>query len=113
MVNSDGELVHLGFPIRRGSDGKLVTVEQGSQDHVMAQVNTVVRYPVGYRLEYPNFGIPWPAFTNAPVSADRIAAAVQSQVPDASSVNYSEYANAVDASIRNVELHVETPNQGA
>src|SRR4051794_40077091 len=113
MIDADGELVHLGFPIRRGSDGKLVTVEQGSPDHVMAQVNTVVRYPFGYRLEYPSFGIPWPAFANAPVNADTIAASVALLVPDAVDVNYSEYADSVDASIRNVELHVEIPNQGA
>ena len=106
---ADGSPRHFAFPFRRGDDGKVVTVAQGSPEHVMSQVNVVVRYPVGYRPENPTFGIPWPIGQQAPVNGDPIQAAVERQVPDCNA-GWREYAVSTgDPASRILELDVETP----
>lgn len=107
MINAAGEPVHISHPFRRGSDGKVVCDAQDSTEHVMTQVGVVVSYPVGYRDEKPEFGIPWPLGENVPIDGDPIQAAVEQQVPNCD-VAWQEYtAGAV--SDRILELDVETP----
>jgi phage baseplate assembly protein W len=51
---------HFAFPFVRQSTahgGKVAVVEQDEQDHVMSCVNVIVRCPVGFRLERPDFGV--------------------------------------------------------
>jgi hypothetical protein len=105
MVNVDGEPVQLAYPLARvGTD--VATVTQDTPEHVMAQVNVVVRYPVGYLGDEPDFGIPWPDFAIAPVDPQPIVDAIEAQVPDAAGIAFTEYADAVGAAIRDVELDI-------
>lgn len=107
MLNADGEVVHFSFPFRRGADGKVVCDVQDTQDHVMTQVNVVVAYPLGYRDEKPTFGIPWPAFEQAPIDGSQVQVAVERQVPNCN-IDWTEAAG-VTTDIRVLDLDVETP----
>lgn len=105
MLNTDGEPVHLAFPVQRGADGKLETVVQDTPEHLTAQVSMVVSYPLGYRPEKPTFGIPWPYGRQAPVDGDAIQAAVEQQVPNLA----IDWAETVDDAVtdRILNLFVE------
>jgi phage baseplate assembly protein W len=105
MTDASGNPCHFSFPFGRGADGKLVTDVQDSDEHVMSQVQTVVRFPLGFRIDRPAFGITFPVFANAPIDASAIAAQVKRQVPD-SDLSFEEYADAVDESVRHVRLTV-------
>lgn len=108
MLNEAGEPVHLAFPFARDAlTGKVACDVQDTTEHVMTQVNVVVRYPVGYRPEKPGFGIPWPIGQGVPINGDAIQAAVEEQVPNCDAP-WQEYAGA--SSIERVlEFDVETP----
>lgn len=106
MLNADGEPVHLSFPFRRGTDGKVACDVQGSQGHVMTQVDMVLAFPLGYRAEAPAFGIPWPAFEPAPIDATAIQAAVERQVPDCD-IHWTEASGG--PGVRVIDIDVETP----
>lgn len=105
MTDATGTPVSLSFPFRRGADGKVVTDPQNTPAHHMTQVQTVVRFPVGFRLDRPTFGITFPEFRDAPLDASVIAAQVRRQVPDAD-IGYAEFADAVDEATRHIRLDV-------
>jgi phage baseplate assembly protein W len=54
------DIPHFAFPFARG-----VHVEQDSAEHIMSCENVIVRCPVGFRVERPDFGIPWPEYATA------------------------------------------------
>lgn len=105
MLDANGNAVHFSFPFRRGADGKVAVDVQDTPEHVMSQVQTVVRFPLGFRIEKPTFGITFPEFANAPIDPSTIAAQVARQVP-ASELAFQEYADAVDESIRHIRIEV-------
>jgi phage baseplate assembly protein W len=51
---TDVEFPHFAFPFQRGA-----AVEQDSPEHVMGCLLVIAHCPVGFRLERPDFGIPW------------------------------------------------------
>lgn len=106
MLDADGNPVHFSFPFRLGDDGKVACDVQDSQEHVMTQVNVVVAYPLGYRPEKPTFGIPWPAFEQAPIDVAPIQAAVERQVPNCN-IEWTEAYGG--PGVRVIDLDVETP----
>jgi hypothetical protein len=48
---------HLAFPPRIGSGGHLDTVEQDSDEDILACVYVALKTPIGTRLYVPNFGV--------------------------------------------------------
>lgn len=108
MLNAAGEPVHFAHPFARDAlTGKVLCDAQDSTEHVMTQVNVVVRYPAGYLAEKPAFGIPWPIGQSVPVSGDEIQAAIEQQVPNCDAP-WQEYAGASSVE-RILEIDVETP----
>lgn len=95
---------HWGYPFARGS-----YVEQDTPDHVSSCENVIVRCPVGFREERPDFGIPWPEFATAPIDPVEITAALRRLEPRGNATG-EEYADAVDASIRHLSITVEVPS---
>lgn len=108
MVNADGEPVQLAYPFARSTTGDVGTVLQDTPEHVMSMVNVVVRYPTGYLGDEPDFGIPWPEFANAPIDPQPIVAAIEAHVPGVGQIEDAEYADALGAAIRNVELDIRS-----
>lgn len=53
---------HFAFPFERGPDGKVKVVEQDSPAHIMSCENVIAHCPQGFRLDRPEFGVPWPEY---------------------------------------------------
>lgn len=92
---------HFAFPFARGS-----YVEQDTTDHVMSCENVIVRCPLGFRDDRPEFGIPWPEFAGAPIDPADITAALRRLEPRGQSTG-REYADVADASVRTLQIDVE------
>jgi phage baseplate assembly protein W len=97
---------HFAFPFQRGPNGKVNVVEQDSPEHVMSCENVIVRCPVGFRDDRPEFGIPWPQFRNAPLDLGALEAALQRFEPRSRATGH-EWADVASAAIRNIEIDVE------
>lgn len=95
------ERPHFAFPFARGN-----VVEQDTPDHVNSCENVIVRCPVGFREERPDFGIPWPEFATAPLDPADITHALRRLEPRGTATG-EEYADVVDASIRHLSITVE------
>ena len=95
------DVPHFGFPFARG-----FVVEQDTTDHVNSCENVIVRCPVGFREERPDFGIPWPEFATAPLSGRDITQALRRLEPRGTATA-QEYADTIDASIRHLSITVE------
>jgi phage baseplate assembly protein W len=52
---------HFGFPfyVASHSPPRVNVVEQDSPEHVMSCLDVIARCPIGFRIERPDFGIPW------------------------------------------------------
>lgn len=97
---------HFSFPF--SVDGSSVAVdEQDSQEEILSCVNVIVRCPVGFRVERPDFGIPDPTFRATPVNYDEIQDAVETFEPRAE-LDITEYPDIVDASLRHLEIDVSS-----
>lgn len=96
---------HFAYPFERGS-----YVEQDTADHVMSCENVIVRCPLGFREERPEFGIPWPEFRTAPLDPAEITTALRRFEPRGNATG-EEYADTADASVRHLSITVETENQ--
>lgn len=92
---------HFRFPFARGS-----YVEQDTEDHVMSCENVIVRCPVGFREDRPDFGIPWPEFATVPVNPADITAALRRLEPRGNATGY-EYADKLDPATRYIDIDVE------
>lgn len=96
---------HFAFPFER-VNGKAMTVEQDTVEHVMSCENVIVRCPVGFRVERPEFGIPWPEYRQD-VQPGEIEAAMRRFEPR-SNLRASEIRSLLDASQSEITIEVET-----
>jgi phage baseplate assembly protein W len=62
---------HFAFPFARGS-----YVEQDSMEHVVSCENVIVRCPVGFRIERPDYGVPWPDYATQ-IDGEAVSAALE------------------------------------
>ena len=92
---------HFAFPFARGS-----YVEQDTADHVMSCEHMILRCPLGFRDERPDFGIPWPEFANAPLDADGIERALRRLEPRGNATA-EEYADLAEGATRIISIDIE------
>jgi hypothetical protein len=57
---------HLALPLRL-EHGNFATVEQDTLDELVATVTCICAFPIGYRAEAPEFGIPELELTSSPL----------------------------------------------
>lgn len=57
-------------------NNKVIEVEQDSIAEVAGCVEAVLRYPIGYRVERPDFGIPDYAFSQSGTSIEAVETAI-------------------------------------
>lgn len=97
---------HFAFPFQLGYDGKVGVVEQDSIEHVVACENVIVRCPLGFRDDRPEFGWPFPTFQTTPLDLSSLESALNRYEPRGNA-NAVEYADAVDEAIRHISVDVE------
>jgi phage baseplate assembly protein W len=100
------DVPHFAFPFGR-SDGKVAVVEQDTSQHVMACENVIVRCPVGFRNERPEFGWRFPQFDPVPLDVRPLEAALARFEPRGHA-NAEEHADAVSAAVRHISIEVES-----
>ena len=96
---------HIKWPASRGPDGKLLTVEQDTPEHVLSCEHFIVRCPVNYRVDRPEFGWPIPIGRNMPISPGELENALRTWEPRGTTA-VSEFMDAIDPGVE--DLLVET-----
>lgn len=97
---------HFAFPFGRGPDGKIAVVEQDSDEHVMSCEHVIVRCPLGWREDKPEFGWPWPEFASVPLDLNALEEALRRWEPR-SRASATDYADVANAAVREVTVEVE------
>lgn len=100
------ELPHFAYPFRRGSNGKVLVVEQDTEEHIGSCENVIVRCPVGFRDDRPEFGWPFPEFENIPVGTQALEDALRTFEPRGRA-RAVEWADEADSAVRHMSVDVE------
>lgn len=80
------DVPHFQLPFRFGQhEGRIeaMTVEQDELDEITGCVETIIRYPIDFRPELPEFGTPEQVFSQAPLNIAEVANAVSEWEPRA------------------------------
>ena len=99
------DLPHFSLPFRF-TNGAAAVVEQDTTEEVAACVEAILRCPIGFRDELPEFGAPSPLFDQAPVPVEELRQAVAEWEPRASA-DFTEYGDTVDEAIRTVRIALD------
>jgi phage baseplate assembly protein W len=76
------DVPHLAVPLRVVGPS-FVTVQQDSVDELVSTVAAVCAFPLGSRVERPEFGIPMPELADSPLDSEGIEAAIATWEPRA------------------------------
>lgn len=99
------ERPHFSYPFRR-ENGKVAVVEQDTLEHVDSCVNVIVRCPLGFRDDRPEFGWPFPEFANIPIDTRALADAISELEPRANT-RIEEYADIASSAVRDISVDIE------
>lgn len=99
------DLPHFSLPFRF-VNGAAAVVEQDTAEEVATCVEAIIRCPIGFRDELPEFGAVSPVFRQAPVPVEELRQAVAEWEPRANA-DITEYGDAVDEAIRTVRIAVD------
>lgn len=100
---------HFRFPFGLGEDGRVGVLEQDTPDHVMSCEHVIVRCPVGWRQERPEFGWAFPEFRATPLDVGPLEAAL-AQFEPRGNADAHEWADEADAAVRHITVNVEVSN---
>ena len=76
------DVPHLALPLRIVGD-RYVRVQQDTVDELVCTVAAITQFPLGYRIERPDFGIVPPELDNRPLNVMDIEQAVEAYEPRA------------------------------
>lgn len=100
------ERPHFSYPFRFDLEGKIAVVEQDTPEHVISCEQMIVRCPLGFRDDRPEFGWPFPEFQNAPIDVSALESALKTFEPRGRA-SAREYMDAADAAVRGISVDVE------
>lgn len=100
------ERPHFQYPFRRGSDGKVVCVEQDTIEHIESCCQVIVRCPQGFRDDRPEFGWPFPEFHTMPVNVRDLERALDEFEPRGRASAYA-YLDAAEQAVQRISVDVE------
>lgn len=104
------DVPHLALPLRV-VDGAFAAVEQGSLDELTVSVQVVCSFPIGYRIESPEFGIPEFELSDLPLPVDDLERTIESWEPRANvEVTQADY-NPNDPLAAPLQVAVTMPNE--
>lgn len=96
---------HFASPFVR-QNGKVAVVEQNTAAHSVSQKWMIVSTPLGWRVERPDFGWPWPEFSSIPLDMSALAGALQRFVgTDRSTIE--EWGDVYDEASRKIRITSE------
>jgi phage baseplate assembly protein W len=96
---------HFSFPFRL--DGSRVAVEeQDTPAHIASCENVIVRCPLGFRDDRPEFGWPFPEFANIPIDVRDLEEALRTYEPRGRA-RAVEHMDAAQAAVRRISVDVE------
>jgi phage baseplate assembly protein W len=109
MPDIDTPQFDLPFRFEAKDDGTVqaAVVEQDSTQDVLNCVEAVLRTPLGYREELPDFGVEDPTFRQMPVDPSRIAQAIERWEPRAN-ITVDSYPDSLDEALAHVRVQVES-----
>jgi phage baseplate assembly protein W len=96
---------HFSYPFRLDGD-KVAVVEQDTVEHVHSCENVIVRCPLGFRDERPEFGWPFPEFANIPIKVSGLEEALRTFEPRGRA-RAEEYADAAENAVRHISVTAE------
>jgi hypothetical protein len=74
------DVPHLSLPLRIAGD-RYDTVQQDTLDEARVCVAAIVAFPLGYRIEAPEFGVPELELDDRPLDVDELEAIVSELEP--------------------------------
>lgn len=100
---------HFRYPFRfsAGTDKHALVNQQGTEDEIMDCVTAVLKTPIGFRDDLPDFGIPDEVFQEQPLRVEDVHTSLDQWEPRAAyrvltDVNYREQLTA------RIEVEVQT-----
>jgi phage baseplate assembly protein W len=105
------DLPHFQYPFRRGPDGKVAVVEQDTVEHVDSCLNVIIRCPLGFRDALPEFGWPFPEFSNMPIDPAGLKRALQIW-EERARVNVDVYQDAAELAVEHMSVTAEVSVDG-
>ena len=100
---------HLALPLRIVGD-HFATVEQDTLDELVASVSCICSFPVGFRVESPEFGIPELELLERPLPVDALERDIETWEPRASvEVTELDY-DPTDPTAARLEVAVTMPD---
>jgi phage baseplate assembly protein W len=99
------ERPHFSYPFSRGPTGVNV-VEQDTPEHIASCENVIVRCPLGFREERPDFGWPFPEFATLPIDTAGLTNALREFEPRGRA-SAREWADEASAAVRHISVDVE------
>jgi phage baseplate assembly protein W len=99
------ELPHISYPfVRDQVTGTVRAIEQDTVEHVMSCEQVIVRHPLGYRIDRPEFGWAWPELDGMPLDLGSLEQALR-QFEPRGTATASQYAD-VAASVVHISVDV-------
>lgn len=87
---------HLALPLRL-ERGAYVTVQQDTLDELVTTVSCICAFPLGYRIEAPDFGIPELELASSPLPVDDVERQIEA------------WEARADVEVRELELNPADP----
>lgn len=102
------DIPHFRLPVQV-HDGRFAVVEQDSLDEIGQCAETVLRYPLGHRLDLPDFGLSDQAFGMGGADMVEIGEAIETWEPRATSlVDGLDEAESLEQGISQLRVTVGT-----
>ena len=100
---------HLALPLRLEGAG-FAAVEQDTLDELVVAVSCICSFPLGFRVEAPDFGIPELELGNSPLPVEQVERQIETWEPRAD-VEVSERAyDPTDPTALRLEVAVTMPD---
>lgn len=99
------DVPHLGLPLRIVGD-RYVSVQQDTLDELVANVAVITSFPLGFRVERPDFGVVEMELDARPLAVLDVEQAVEAWEPRASVRVTEQPVNALDPGAARVRVEV-------
>lgn len=99
------QLSHLGWPYLLG-----VSVEQDSDDELLAAAAVITCTPRGHRDDLPDFGVTQPVFVQGPIDLELLASELVASDPRLTA-DLDEEIDLTQATVRTVHLAIQQSSE--